>query len=100
MILQRLFSQWRKGSPQNPSSGNGAAYRADGSWLRVHISNLSYDGCLVLSMHPLDIGEVITLVIPRANHIRGEVCWSEGPKKGVRFSSTSNMHERRAQFGI
>jgi PilZ domain len=99
-MLERLSSQWKKRGNRNPSSVTGAAYRADGSWVRVHISNMSYDGCLILSGDPFDIGEALTLVMPKANHLRGQVRWSEGLRHGLRFCVTSTVDERRARIGV
>lgn len=99
-MLERAQTQWKKRGNRNPTSVTGAAYRADGSWERVHISNLSYDGCMILSGDPFDIGESITLVMPRTNQMSGQVRWVEGLKHGVRFVSGSAADERRARIGV
>lgn len=99
-MIERSQAQWKSRGNRNPSSVTGAAYRADGTWELVHISNLSYDGCMILSGDPFDIGETITLVMPRTNHITGQVRWVDGLKHGIRFVSASIVDQRRARLSV
>ena len=77
------------------------AYRADGSWLRVHMTNLSYDGCKLLTEDVLDIGETLTLVMPRMQHMEAQVRWIKDQTAGIRFlQRTSAAEDRRARIGV
>ncbi len=78
----------------------GVAYRADGSWLRVHMTNLSYDGCHLLTDGELDIGETLTLVMPRMNHMNVQVRWLKDGHAGIRFLGGSAAEDRRARIGV
>ena len=102
-MIERPLSEWVKRSERKPMSITGAAYRPDGSWLRVHMTNLAYDGCRLLSAEPLDIGEVLTLVMPRMQHMSVQVRWVKDVEAGVRFlhsASTSSADHRRARIGV
>jgi hypothetical protein len=65
------------------------------------MSNISYDGCLLLSSEPLDIGETLKLVMPNTREMRAQVRWGEDVSYGVRFISGQDVKdERRARLGF
>jgi hypothetical protein len=86
---------------RKPASTTGVAYRSDESWVRVHMTNLSYDGCHLLTEQELDIGETLKLVMPRMQHMNVQVRWVKEGEAGVRFLGTGSVvDERRARLGI
>ena len=100
-MIERPTSQWRPRQDRKPASTTGVAYRPDGSWLRVHMTNLSYDGCHLLTEEVLDIGETLELVMPRMQHLHVQVRWVTDNGAGVRFvSNASAADERRARLGL
>jgi hypothetical protein len=99
-MIERPPSSWVK-RERKPASITGVAYRADGSWVRVHMTNLSYDGCKLLTDDVLDIGETLTLVMPRMQHMQAQVRWIKGQTAGIRFlQRTSAAEDRRARIGV
>ena len=101
MSIERPPSQWIQRQPRKPASTTGVAYRSDGSWVRVHMTNLAYDGCHILTEERLDIGETLKLVMPRMQHMNVQVRWVKDHEAGVRFlSNASAADERRARLGI
>ena len=99
-MIERTKAEWVRRANRSRTSTTGVAYRADGSWVRVHMTNLSYDGCHLLTDHDFDIGETLTLVLPRMNHMKVHVRWMKEGQAGVRFVGTSAADERRARLGI
>lgn len=98
-MIERPVSSWVK-RDRKPMSLTGVAYRADGSWMRVHMTNLSYDGCNLLTEDLLDIGESLTLVMPRMQHMKAQVRWIRDNQAGVRFLQGSAIDDRRARIGV
>jgi len=99
-MIERPRSQWTNRGPRNPTSVSGIAYRGDGSWLRVHMVNLSYNGCRLLTENPVDIGETLTLIFPRMQHLQVQVRWVGDHEVGVRFPGSSSVDERRSRIGV
>ena len=61
----------------------------------------SYDGCKLLTDDILDIGETLTLVMPRMQHMQAQVRWIKDQMAGVRFlHRTSAADDRRARIGV
>lgn len=61
------------------------ATRADGSTVDLEISDLSYDGCGVVSELPLDLGERIDLAVARRGTTPAVVRWAKGLRAGLTF---------------
>jgi hypothetical protein len=102
-MIERPQSQWVKRDDRKRASLTGVAYHSDGSWTRVHMTNLSYDGCHLLTDKPLDIGETLLLVMPQMRHQRVQVRWSRDQESGVRFLAEAGMSvqdDRRSRLGI
>jgi len=100
-MIERPQSQWISRQARKPASTTGAAYRSDGSWMRVHMTNLSYDGCHLLTEEPLDIGETLELRMPQMQHVNVQVRWVMDQQAGVRFLNNASVaEERRARLGV
>ena len=102
-MIERPQSEWVKRANRSRTSSTGVAYHSDGSWTRVHMTNLSYDGCHLLTDKPLDIGETLVLVMPRMQHQKVQVRWAGESEAGVRFiggPGSSVQDERRARLGV
>jgi len=100
-VIERPQSQWTARGARKSASTTGAAYRSDGSWMRVHMTNISYDGCHLLTEESLDIGETLELRMPRMQHVNVQVRWVNEQQAGVRFLTNANSAEqRRARLGI
>lgn len=64
---------------------SGTAMLADGRQIPVEITNLSRDGCSVISNETLGIGELVRLNAPRLGDVVGTIRWSLLGSAGVRF---------------
>ena len=99
-MIERPYSEWSKRAGRNRTSASGIAYRSDESWVRVQMTDLSYDGCHLLTDVDFDVGETLTLVMPRMNHMKVQVRWIKQGQAGVRFIGNSAADERRARIGL
>ena len=100
-MIERPLSEWIRRAHRNHASITGTAYRSDETALRVHITNLSYDGCHLITEDELDIGETITLVMPRMQKTQAQVRWVKDQHAGVRFLvGTTALEDRRARIGV
>lgn len=100
-MVERSRSQWVPRKDRARKSLTGVAYRPDGSWLRVHMTNLSYDGCHLLLDAPLDLSEVVTLVMPQMQHLKAQVRWVRDGQAGLRFVlENSPIVDRFARLGL
>lgn len=67
----------------------------------MHMTNLSYDGCHLLTEEQLDIGETLELVMPRMQHMKVQMRWAKVNDAGVRFlQHSSAADDRRARIGV
>jgi hypothetical protein len=98
-MIERPVSQWVKRN-RKATSLTGVAYRPDGAWVRVHMTNLSYEGCHLLTEEEFDIGEPLTLVMPRMQHLKVQVRWVKNGQAGVRFLGSNAVEDRRARIGV
>ena len=99
-MIERPVSTWVR-RERRPASNTGEAYRCDATTMRVHMTNLSYDGCRLLTERPLDIGETLKLVMPRMQDMTVQVRWVKDNEAGVRFLQTGTARDdRRARIGV
>jgi hypothetical protein len=100
-MIERLPSEWIHRGQRKRASITGTAYRSNETAMRVHITNLSYDGCQLITEELLDIGETIRLTMPRMADTLAQVRWVKGEQAGVRFlQGTTARDDRRARIGV
>jgi hypothetical protein len=99
-MIERPRAQWVPRKDRAPKSITGVAYRDDGSWVRVHMTNLSYDGCHLLIDREFSVSETLTLVMPRMQHLKVQVRWVTDGQAGVRILNGSAADDRRARLGL
>lgn len=61
------------------------ATRTDGSIIRVHLWNMSYEGCQMETQRALLVGERIKLNLPGLGEVSAEVRWATKDQAGVCF---------------
>jgi hypothetical protein len=98
-VIERPISEWVKRN-RRATSISGIAYRSDGSCVRVHMTNISYDGCRLLTDQCFDMGEPLTLVMPRMQGMNAQVRWVKDNQAGVVFVQGNALDERRARIGV
>lgn len=99
--MQREIVDWKKRDGRRSVSLVGRAHKSAGHPFRVLITNLSYEGCTVISEQPLVVGETLFLEVPSQGRLRVQVRWIADDKAGVRFLlGVSVAEERRARLGV
>lgn len=92
----RLKEMWRvqlqerphhriKRSERYSVSLAAVATRTDGSTIRVHLRNMSYEGCQMETQRALLVGERIKLNLSGLGEVSAEVRWATKDQAGVRF---------------
>lgn len=82
--MQRLPG-WIARSDREEVRLTGTAILADGRRIPVEITNLSSDGCQLMSGETIGIGERIQLTAPPLEEVAGTIRWSLLGSAGVRF---------------
>lgn len=72
-------------SPRRKVEFGAFAERPDGTEAVLTVSNLSYDGCEVVSAERFRIGERVKLNLPRLGRISAEIRWSAEGRAGALF---------------
>ena len=73
----------------------------DGSCAQVVISELSYEGCQLISPHEFVRGETVKFVVPGRGEILAQVRWVRGGKAGAQFLTGETAREaRRVRIGV
>jgi hypothetical protein len=72
---------------RRPVTLAACATREDGSLIEMTVTNLSYDGCKVLTAAELTAGERLSLSVPRRGAIPATVRWSADGKAGLAFDA-------------
>jgi PilZ domain len=99
--MEREQRDWLSRSARRRVSFAGTATRADGSSLRVLVSNLSYEGCNLLCDKRLDRGEIVDVTVPGLGTMSAQVRWIAEERAGLSFLLGKSMQEeRRARLGF
>jgi hypothetical protein len=64
------------------------------------MTNLSYEGAHLIAEETFDMGEQLTLVMPRMQKLSVQVRWVEHGQCGVRFLGVNAAADRRARIGV
>lgn len=100
-VIERSPSEWTSRPGRKATSTTGIIYRDDGSWMRVQMIDLSYDGCHLLTEERLNVGETLKLVIPSMQHLTAQVRWVKENEAGVRLLHNASAAEvSRARLGF
>ena len=62
-------------------------HRADGSDVPAKVTNISDEGCRIESNEHFNIGERVTIAIPRMGTVRAQIRWSLPDSAGAKFLS-------------
>lgn len=99
-MFERLRSRWVGREARKATSLQGLAYRSDASCIAVHMTNLSYYGCHLITDGHFDLSEVITLAMPRMQDLRAQVRWVDDGQAGVRFLHGPLTNGGQASLGL
>ena len=82
--MQRMPG-WTARADRNDVRLSGMALLADGRRIPVEVTNVSRDGCQVLSGETIGIGELIHLNVPSLDDVACTIRWSLLGNAGIRF---------------
>ena len=99
-MLDELRSKWVRRKDREATSLAGLAYRSDASCVRVHVTNISFYGCHLISDARFGLMEVITLATPHMQDLKAQVRWAKDRQAGVRFLNIGSSDERQMSLGI
>jgi hypothetical protein len=98
--MDRKSADWSTRGTRRPVTLAAHAHWSDGSSAPVTVSNLSYDGCQLTSLHQFAQGETVALSLPGRGVIHAQIRWIRNRKAGVRFLTGDSRDTRRARIGV
>jgi hypothetical protein len=99
--MYREPSDWSGRPARRPTTHHATICLGDGREARSLVTNLSYDGCQLVTEAVLSVGETLVLILPGRGSIDAQVRWIADERAGVRFlTGTSPSEQRRARIGV
>ena len=99
--MEREPVDWKVRGVRRAVSRTALLVRADGRQARVLVSDISYEGCQLLTEQQFEKGECVTFTMPGTGTIDAQVRWVSGDGVGLRFLlGKSALEERRARLGV
>ena len=100
-MLARSETDWVARAARRRVSLPAVVHQDGGSSARGQVSNVSYDGCHLLTEAELYVGEGFTLELPGKGKIAAQVRWRDDIKYGVRLILDHDARDaRRARIGV
>ena len=56
------------------------------------VSNISNNGCRIVTLLPLRLGDRLKLVAEPLGLVEGEVCWTDGQQAGLKLITRDPLH--------
>jgi hypothetical protein len=102
MQMEREAIDWKaRASARRGVSHKATVKTGDGREFLVLVTNLSYNGCHMLSETSFDIGEAVILTLPGRGSLSAQVRWTAGDCAGLQFLlGDSTAEERRVRIGV
>lgn len=85
MQRQERLDDWVERNQRHGVSFPAVAYRSDGTNIRVHLRNMSYEGCQMDTQKVLLVGEILTIRLSGLGDVFAEVRWATKDRAGARF---------------
>ena len=100
--MQREPIDWKARASQRRGVSHKARVKAaDGGEFQALVTNLSYDGCHLLSEGRLDVGESLVVSLAGRGSLPAQVRWIAGDCAGLQFLlGDSSVDDRRARIGV
>ena len=100
--MEREACDWiPRGEPRRPAKWAAAAQWPDGSRANVLVTNLSYQGCRLVSDRQFTKGETVRLFMPSLGQVHAQVRWVRNGIAGTKFiTGDSSKDARRARVGV
>jgi PilZ domain len=98
--MDRESIDWSTRGARRPVRLTAQAHWPDGTAASVTVSNLSYEGCQLTSLHQFVHGETVALSLPGRGVIHAQIRWVRNRKAGVRFLTGDSRDTRRARIGV
>ena len=99
--MDREPSDWTGRQERRPTAHHATICLADGREARALVTNLSYNGCQLVTEVELSVGETLVLILPGRGSIDAQVRWTADDRAGIRFlTGDSASEQRRARIGV
>lgn len=100
--MERETIDWKpRASVRRGVSHKARVKTGDGRDFLVLVTNLSYNGCHMLSETSFDIGEPVVLTLPGRGSLSAQVRWIAGDCAGLQFLlGDSAIEDRRVRIGV
>ena len=97
----RTEADWVIRAARRRVSLSAFIHQEDGISTRGQVTNLSYDGCYLLTETELHVGEGFILELPGRGRTAAQVRWRNDVNYGVRLILKSDGRDaRRARIGV
>ena len=100
--MQREPIDWKTRASQRRGVSHKARVKgADGREFHALVTNLSYNGCHMLSEGSLEVGESLVVDLAGRGSLPAQVRWIAGDCAGLQFLlGDSSVEDRRARIGV
>jgi hypothetical protein len=82
---------WTGRKERHPVEIDAVAYRGDGSKIAVKLANFSESGCRIDSADDLQIGERLSIAVPRMGQMKAKIRWALAGSAGAQFITESDF---------
>jgi hypothetical protein len=83
--------KWVGRKERHPVEIEAVAYRVDGTKIPVTLTNFSEHGCRIDGGEAFQIGERLSIAVPRMGQLKAQVRWALPDGAGVRFITKSDF---------
>ena len=98
--MQREEADWVRRPARRKVGLTAIAKTSSGAELRVYVSDISYEGCNLLTASKLEVGEPVEVLVHGLGKMNGQVRWVAGERAGITFLLGSMFEQRRLRIGV
>ena len=84
-------AEWVGRKERHPVEIDAVAYRADGTKLPVKLTNFSEQGCRIDAADGFQIGERLSIAVPRMGQMKAKIRWALAGSAGAQFITESDF---------
>jgi hypothetical protein len=83
--------EWAGRKDRHPVEIDAVAYRIDGTKIPVRLTNFSEQGCRIEAADQFQIGERLSIAVPRMGQLKARVRWALPGSAGAQFVTESDF---------
>jgi hypothetical protein len=84
-------AEWVGRKDRHPVEIDAVAYRSDGTKIPVRLTNFSEHGCRIDAAEELQIGEHLSIAVPRMGQLKAKIRWALAGSAGAQFITESDF---------